>query len=364
MTKVILTAILAAIVAFAVWLVGPQAIKEKVELEWKARSTTAAPAVQPTPPPEVEVVRGIGYVEPVSEVRRVVFKVDGVIEAVTVEVGQQVKQKDVLARLINRDEEAAVAEARAQQSLAEAQRDHVLAGIHSDRIEATAHRVDQLAEKLRHAQKRFDRLQKIASKALSADELEQAETDLRQAEQSLEEARADLSHLKTYVRPVDRTLAEAQVNLAKLRVKSAESRLENTFLRAPLDGWILEIIKRAGEGVRVIDREPVLIIADRSKMRVRAEIDERWVSRLKVGQSCEVYGRGLGDARYKGTLSLVKQLMGPKTLFSRESSERKDLDVLQIFIDMPADFSAPIGLQVDVDVRIKGDRSGALAPLP
>jgi len=355
MTKLMLPIILAAIGAVGVWIVGPQAIKEKVELEWKARLMPATPAVRPAPPPEVEVVRGIGYVEPVSEVRRLVLKVDGVLDAVLVEIGQRVKQKDVLARLINRDEEAAVAEARAQLTLAEAQRDNVFAGIHSDRIEAAAHRVDQLAEKLKYVQKRFNRLKKIASKALSADELEQAETDLRQTEHSHAEARADLSHLKAYVRPVDRTLAEAQVNLAKLHVKSAESRLENTFLRAPLEGCILELIKRAGEGVRVIDREPVLIIADRSKMRVRAEIDERWVSRLKAGQTCEVYGRGLGDARYKGTLAHVKQLMGPKTLFSRESSERKDLDVLQIFIDLPADFSAPIGLQVDVDVRIKGD---------
>jgi multidrug resistance efflux pump len=353
MTKMTLSAISAAIGALAIWLVAPQAIKDKAAME--RRATSATPADQTISPPEIEVVRGIGYVEPVTEVRRLTFKVDGVIEALMVEVGQRVKQKDVLARLINRDEEAIVVEARAHVSLAEARRDHVLAGIHGDQIQASAHRLDQLAEKVRHSQKRFDRLWKIGFKALSKDELEQAETDFRQGEHSLAEARADLSHLKSYVRPVDRTVAESQVSLAKMRVKSAESRLENTFLRAPLDGWILEIIKRAGEGVRVIDHEPVLIIADLSKIRIRAEIDERWVSRMKVGQTCEVYGRGLADARHKGTLSLVKQLMAPKTLFTRESSERKDLDVLQVFIDMPTDFSAPIGLQVDVDVRIQGD---------
>jgi hypothetical protein len=50
------------------------------------------------------------------------------------------------------------------------------------------------------------------------------------------------------------------------------------------------------------------------------------------------------------TVALVKRLMGNKTVFSHEASERKDLDVLQVLIDLPADFRAPLGLQVGVEV--------------
>ena len=44
--------------------------------------------------------------------------------------------------------------------------------------------------------------------------------------------------------------------------------------------------------------------------------------------------------------------MGNKTVFSHEAAERKDLDVLQVLIDLPPDFRAPLGLQVDVDIQI------------
>jgi HlyD family secretion protein len=39
-------------------------------------------------------------------------------------------------------------------------------------------------------------------------------------------------------------------------------------------------------------------------------------------------------------------------VFSRAATERKDLDVLQLFIDMDGRFTAPVGLQVDIKVRI------------
>jgi hypothetical protein len=66
----------------------------------------------------------------------------------------------------------------------------------------------------------------------------------------------------------------------------------------------------------------------------------------------DIRRRGLGNTRYPGTVTLVKRVMGNKTVFSHEASERKDLDVIQVLIDLPDDFSAPLGLQVDVDIRI------------
>lgn len=45
-------------------------------------------------------------------------------------------------------------------------------------------------------------------------------------------------------------------------------------------------------------------------------------------------------------------MMGNKTCVSRSASERKDLDVLQLLIDMPPDFRPPLGLQVDVAIDL------------
>jgi hypothetical protein len=47
----------------------------------------------------------------------------------------------------------------------------------------------------------------------------------------------------------------------------------------------------------------------------------------------------------------VEQVMGDKTVFTRAASERKDLKVLQVVIELGPGFSAPVGLQVDVRVH-------------
>lgn len=46
--------------------------------------------------------------------------------------------------------------------------------------------------------------------------------------------------------------------------------------------------------------------------------------------------------------------MGNKTVFTQASSERKDLDVLQVLIDLGPNFRAPAGPQVDVTIECSG----------
>lgn len=352
MNKLLAVSVLLATGSAVAWFSGA----DKLVL----RSGEASPpesarsGTTPRPTDEIQLVRGIGYVEPASEIRRLVFKVDGVIDSVHVAVGQTVDAGAVLVSLRNHDEQAAVAEAEQQLAVATAERDQLLAGAHPDEIEAARRRLDVVAEQLRFAKKHHRRIEELAQKSATTDqERDKAETELRRTEKELQQAEAELAHLEHHVRPEDRHVVESRVQLAASHLEAARSRLENTILKAPFAGTVLEILKREGEGARVLDREPVLVFADESRLRVRAEIDERYVHRLAEGQTAEIYGRGLGDARYSGKVALVKRLMGNKTVFSHEASERKDLDVLQVLIDLPPDFHAPLGLQVDVDVMVR-----------
>jgi hypothetical protein len=96
---------------------------------------------------------------------------------------------------------------------------------------------------------------------------------------SVAEVPAAISHLKTYVRPIDRSVTEAQKNRAKLRIECPEKFRNIRF--SALDRFSKSSDARE-IGARVIDRGPVLITSNRSKMRVQAEIDVRWVTRRKL----------------------------------------------------------------------------------
>ena len=301
-----------------------------------------------------EVIRALGYIEPVSELRRLVFKVDGVIGDCRVDVRTIVKKNDVLMVLRNQSERAAVALAEMELAVAIAERNQLFAGAPSFQIKAAADKQELLDEHVRHAKKQFDRSKALFErKSLSEEESDRAETDLIRAKKSLQQAVSELEHLKNLVRPVDQAVVEAKVQRAEAQLASARQRLADTILTAPFDGTVLEILRREGEGSRMVDREPVIIFADNLRLRVRAEIDERHVSRLRQNQKAIIFGRGIGDAIVDGQLTLIKGIMGPKTVFSGAASERKDLDIVQVLIDLPPDFYAPIGLQVEVDIQVE-----------
>jgi HlyD family secretion protein len=328
--------------AFAFWIAGAMPpLGEKLQ----ERPAVSQPITAPS------TIYGIGYVEPVSEIRKLTFKIDGVIEKSPVRVGQHVDAGAVLSTLRNKNEQSAIAVTEKQLLLAKAVRDRLVSGVHPAELEAARRRITALEVRLKFFQQRYNREMSLKKQNVSTEEaLEQVTTDMNQTTEELKEAHARLRHLETFVRTEDRAEADAQVNLAAANLAAAKTRFDDTFLRAPIKGTVLEILKREGEAVRVFDPTPVMVFADLSQLRVRAEFDERFVSSIREGQPAVLFGRGLGDRAVNGKVVLVKTMMGKKTVFSRESAERKDLEVLQVFIEPEQSLNVPVGLKIDVEL--------------
>jgi HlyD family secretion protein len=328
--------------AFAFWVAG--ALPPLGEKPGK-QPTTAKSAAAP------RSIHGVGYVEPVTEIRNLTFKIDGVIEKCPVHVGQQVDAGAILSTLRNKDEQSAIAVTEKQLLLAKAVHDRLISGVHPAELEAARRRITALQVRLKFYQSRYGREMSLKQQNVSTEEaLEQVTTDMNQTTEELKEAHARLKHLETFVRTEDRAEADAQVNLAAANLAAAKTRFDDTFLRAPINGTVLEILKREGEAVRAFDPTPVMVFADLSQLRVRAEFDERFVNSIREGQPAVLLGRGLGDRTIHGKVVLVKRMMGKKTVFSRESAERKDLEVLQVFIKPDEPLKVPVGLKIDVQL--------------
>lgn len=326
-------------------------------------SPVASPAEAAEARRKPEVVRGIGFIEPAGEIRRLLFRSDGIIESCRAEIGQRVKQGDLLMTLESGVQRAAVAVAEQELALAVAQRDQTLSGVHPLEIAAAERQVEQLRAQLRHAQRHSQRLEQLYQrKAASLSQYDQAETEVGRLDAQVRQAEAELERLQNLIRPVDRQVCDAQVALAEARLEEARQNLENTRLKAPFDGSVLEIFKREGELASRDEGSAVMAFADESRLRVRAEVDERYVHRLSSIETALIYGRGLGPQRYAGRVVQVKRLMGKKTLFTRDAAERKDLDVLQLWIEMPDDFRPPLGLQVETDLVLS--QTEPLSPAP
>jgi len=299
-------------------------------------------------------VQGIGYVEPVSEVRRLAFKHPGILGEYKVHIGQTVNAGDILAAQHNTEEQTAVLVAESQLNAAKAELEKVLAGINPYEIEAkkNAQRVSALdAEYARRKLERIDHLRE--KKFASEDERDLAETNAKLKQAESRRMTAETRYLTHFVREVDQQLALAQVQVAEAQLQASKQRLAETYLTAPINGTVLETILRVGESTFAVGSpEPTLLLGDMTQLRVRAEVDENYALMLKEGQKAIIFGRGLGDREIPAKVALVKNIMGKKTVFAKTATERKDIDVIQAFIVPETDMKVPVGLEVNVKIVI------------
>lgn len=299
-------------------------------------------------------IQGIGYVEPTSEVRRLAFKHPGIIGEFKVRIGQQVKAGDVLAVQQNAEEQLAVSVAESQYQAARADLQKTLAGVNPYEIEAKKDAQRFAALDAEYAKRKLERIERLQSnKFASEDEKDIAETTAKLKSADRQRLIAETRYLTHFVRDVDNQTANAQVAVAESRLLEAKQHLTETFLTAPIDGTVLETLLRSGEATYAAGSpEPVLLLGDLSKLRVRSEIDENYALFLKEGQKATIFGRGLADKEIAAHVTLVKKVMGKKTVFAKTATERKDIDIIQAFVEPDSPVSLPVGLEVNVKITI------------
>ncbi len=306
-----------------------------------------------TPPPS-RWIQGIGYLEPVSEVRRLAFKHPGILADYRVQIGQTVKAGEVLAIQNNSEEKTAVQVAESKLVSAKANRDKVLAGVNPYEIQAKKHAQAFAALETEYAERKLKRVAQLEhDRFATEDEHDLAETSVALKRAENQRLLSEINNLNHFIREVDKQALQGEVAVAEASLQAAQQRLAQTQLLAPIDGTILEVIRQVGESTyEAGSPEPVLLFGDLSKMRVRAEIDENYALALRNGQKAVLFGRGLGEREVAAKVAFVKPVMGKKTVFTKSATERKDIDVIQLFIEPEQPLQLPVGLEVNVKIAL------------
>ena len=87
-------------------------------------------------------------------------------------------------------------------------------------------------------------------------------------------------------------MATARVDAAAARLELAQLQLERAQLTSPIDGQVLEVNLEAGELTGPDAGEPAIVLADTSRTRVRAFVEELDAARVQIGMPAIVDGRG------------------------------------------------------------------------
>jgi HlyD family secretion protein len=292
-----------------------------------------------------------GRVEPVSEEIDVGSEIVGRLARVNVDEGDRVRAGDVLAEIDNADFRARVASAAARLASAEAEHARVVNGARGEqRREAEAQRRQAEAAWQQAETEHGRRASLFASGAIAQEEAERAARDARLARARLDEAAERAQLVSAEARDEDRAQSAAAVSLARAALEEARAMLAKTAIRAPQDLTIIRRLSLTGELVSP-ESGPLFTLADTSRLRVRAEVDETDVGRLAAGQPASLRADAYGERRFSGRVSRIGLALGRKQLRTDRPTEKLDTSVLETLIDLDPGVALPIGLRVDVFIE-------------
>lgn len=310
-------------------------------------SRSAGPA---TSNREHVVLAAPGRIEGRSETIQVGAASDGVIEAVFVNEGDEVRRGQVLAKIGCSDTEASLAAARADLEAARQGRARLLRGSREEEQRSAEQRTTAARAQRDEAALNLARISKLAREGIiSKSQLDQVQSESDVAEARLREAMRNEELVKAGPLPEEIAKADADVTAAEARVQVMEEKLKKCVVTAPITGSILRTMLKVGESFSSINPRPLFTMADLSERRVRAEIDERDVSKVRLDQRVLVSCDALPTRKLPGRVSSLAKTMGRKHALSGDPADKADRDVMDALVMLdgnPAEL--PVGLRVTV----------------
>jgi HlyD family secretion protein len=140
--------------------------------------------------------------------------------------------------------------------------------------------------------------------------------------------------------------AAAGVDVGRARLRKAEAALERAYIRAPIDGRVLEIHADPGE---LIGPSGVLEMGKVQRMYAIAEVWETDIGRVREGQKATVTSRALGKA-LTGVVKHVRLMVRKQDATGTDPAARKDARIVEVevLLDDPGAVAALSNLQVEV----------------
>lgn len=197
-------------------------------------------------------------------------QVSGQLKSVKVEVGDQVKQDDLIAEIDPSPFEKKV-------EIASAQLDNLKAQLLNKQAQLTLKKSNAARQRTL-----------LATRNASQSTIDQADADLAMAD-------ADVKALNAQIRQQEAQLSSDKVDLGYTKIYS------------PMVGTVVDQAAKEGETLNAVQSAPTVVtVADLKVMTVEAQVSEADISKLTPGMPVYFTLLGQPDKRFTGTLRQIK----------------------------------------------------------
>jgi multidrug resistance efflux pump len=346
--------------AHRIWVLGGAAIlavAAVVFFGFRSHNAVQARGASPGDPPGAVMFASPGRVEGASETSQVGAGADGILKAVYVKEGQPVKRGTLLGEIACDDLQPALQTAMAEAEGARQSRARLLRGARDEEKKIAAEKTAAARATYQEAKSRLDMQRALYEKQqVSRATYDQAVRDVGVDEANVQAALRTEELLAAPPLEEDKAHADADVQAAEGRVRVVQERISKCSIVAPIDGTVLRVYARRGESFSTVTPRPLFSIADTSARHIKAEVDERDVDKVALGQKVVIQADALEGKHLTGSVSRIADMMGRKSIDSGDPSDKSDRDVLEVMIDLD-DNSRPLPIGLRVTVQFLSRRS-------
>jgi len=310
------------------------------------RSTNAG-----RPPAVARKISCLGRVTPGEKVIQIsgpyTLQGPSIIKELFVRRGDKVQKNQELARLHNHGTALAqLRQAEAELEVALKSLEQVKAGEKAGSIAAQAAVVLRLEDEAKTANLFFQRDKELAARSVIAEnELERSRLNWNVAQKNYVQGTNFLMAFRE-VRAVDIQLAEAKVLSARASAQRAQAEFEMATIRAPIDGYILEILTYPGE---MADRNPLLQMGDLDHLQVQAEVYVTDIASVRLQARAVIRGDGF-SGEVRGTVTEIGRQVDRSAIFDPDPASFSDRRVVKVWINLedPGKLQGLVNHQVNV----------------
>ncbi len=273
-----------------IWLAAVIVVVAAAALTWLSLRGPQVAAVETRYAPLVRSLQFSGRVATLSRVD-VGSTITARVVKVLVDDGAVVRQGDALVQLESSELRAALSQAEASASQAQAR----LAGLRSTGRTSARAAVMQADATLRAAQAELARNQQLVAQGfISASRLDdvQRALDVARAQQASAQAQV----VANADAGTDVVQARAQLDQARAAIATAQARLAQTQVTAPANAKVLT--RQVEPGQIVQPGKSLLSLALAGPTQLVAQVDERFLDQLRVGQSASVVADAFPGQRF------------------------------------------------------------------
>jgi HlyD family secretion protein len=312
--------------------------------------------------------RALGRLEPASGLIVVGARPGARVEEVKVKEGESVSEGALLAVLEGHEQalrQLALAEAQKARADYERSLRKKKVGLERDQFDKTQKaRLDSAKKVSAAVKQRYDEaapLFKVFSKTLKDKERYDAESAFLQLEVQNVKSALDVSLLEIAqeLPPRQREIEDEELNhdgpdskVLDLQIKLTQAGLDQTVVKAPAAGRVLELRAHPGE----VSAGPLLTLGDTSAMVATAEVFQTDVPGIAVGDPAEI--RVL-DRTVTGRVTAIGSVVGRNQIVSLDPRAQQDRRVIAVTVRLDDPAPAARFVNMEVDVLIKPGRSVA-----